>query len=88
MSTTTDTLNTFTTGARVSGTYCGTEFTGTVISSRGHSLNWSMYKVHIALDTPTVFLGFSPRTSLMVTLDGSGQNHPGNATTITLAAMA
>lgn len=81
-------LDTFAAGTRVSGTYCGTEFSGTVRSSHSHSLNWSMYEVHIDLDAPTVFLGCSPRTGLLLVLDGNGCHHPGNATTATLAVVA
>ena len=60
-------------GDHVTGRYMGVPFTGTVTISRGHTINWNLYIIHVELDTPTDILGIV-RTgiSLDVNLNGIG----------------
>jgi hypothetical protein len=67
MNTTPDaTIDDLSIGTAVRGTYAGTDFAGTVIGNRRHSIRLDVWEIYIALDVPTSFMGFSPRTGLFL----------------------
>lgn len=41
-------------GCRVTGSYMGEDFTGTLISHRGHTINWRVCYFSVDFDQPTV----------------------------------
>lgn len=64
-------------GDSVTGTYFGVEFTGTVRSVRGHSLNNNIALVHVDVE-PSITVNGSVRTGLHMSLGWDGTEPFGN----------
>lgn len=60
-------------GDRVTGTYCDVPVTGTVIDTRGHTINWNATVCRVEVDEPFEY-GRTLRTEVMFQVDRIGDD--------------